>query len=224
MSTKAMTKHDIPEIAARSLDGQLDQSGAFLYSSHETIKPGEIYFLGLNPGGQGGVSLRERLATLLSREENAYLDEAWDNGGGSYKPGEAPLQKRVGWLLSQLGADTRDVLSTNLIFMQSRDASGVSIEHAKLCWPVHEALLSIVRPRLILTFGNSSFSPYGYLHALYGGSQRYAPSGHGDWSVKGFNAQMSWGEVFVAGLPHLSRYDPTDKHHVVDWIKNGGHE
>ena len=157
MSTQAIAKHDIPEIAARTLEGQLDQSGAFLYSSHDTIRPGEVYLLGLNPGGQGGPSLKERLDTLLSREENAYLDEAWDNGGGSYKPGEAPLQQRVNWLLSQLGSDTRDVLSTNLIFMQSRDASGVSIEHAKLCWPVHEALLSIVRPSIILTIGNSSF-------------------------------------------------------------------
>lgn len=224
MSTQAITKHDFPEIAARTLEGQLDQSGVFLYSSHETIKPGKIYLLGLNPGGQGGPSLQERLVTLLSNEKNAYLDEAWDNGGGSYKPGEAPLQKRVNWLLSQLGSDTRDVLSTNLIFMQSRDASGVSIAQAKLCWPVHEALLSIVRPHIILTFGNSSFSPYGYLHTLYGGSQRYSKSGHGDWSLKGFNAHMPWGEVFVAGLPHLSRYDPTNKQYVVDWINSGGHE
>ncbi|MFZ7311687.1 hypothetical protein [Comamonas jiangduensis] len=224
MPTKEITKHDIPEIAARALEGQLEQSGTFLYSSHDTIKPGEIYFLGLNPGGQGGPSLGERLSTLLSREENAYLDEAWDNGRGSYKPGEAPLQKRVNWLFNQLVANTRDVLATNLIFMQSRDASGVSNEQAKLCWPVHEALLSIVCPRLIITFGNSSFSPYGYLHALYGGGQRYARAGHGDWSLKGFNAQMAWGEVFVAGLPHLSRYDPTGKQHVVDWIKNGGQE
>ncbi|WP_290901718.1 hypothetical protein [Aquabacterium sp.] len=224
MSTKAITKLDIPKIAACALEGQLEQSGAFLYSSHDTIRPGEIYLLGLNPGGQGGPSLGERLGTLLSREENAYLDEAWDNGGGSYKPGEAPLQKRVDWLLSQLGVETRNVLSTNLIFMQSRDASGVSIEQAKLCWPVHEALMSIVRPRVILTFGNSSFSPYRYLHTLFGGSQRYAPSGHGDWSLKGFNARMPWGEVFVAGLPHLSRYEPIGKQHVVDWLKSGGHE
>lgn len=224
MSTQAVTKQDIPGIAARALEGHLDRSGEFLYSSHHTIRPGDIYFLGLNPGGQGGPSLGGRLPALLSREDNAYLDEAWENESGSYEPGKAPLQKRVVWLLEQLGADVREVLATNLIFMQSPGASGVSIEDAKLCWPVHEALLSIVRPRLILTFGNSSFSPYGYLHTLHGGSQRYAPSGHGDWSLKGFDAQMPWGEVFVAGLPHLSRYSPVGKHRVVDWIKNSGHE
>jgi hypothetical protein len=71
--------------------------------------------------------------------------------------------------------------------MQSRDASGVSMEHAELCWPVREAHLSIVRPHFILTFGNSGFSPYGYIHYLYGGNQRYAPYGHGSWSLNGYN-------------------------------------
>lgn len=218
-----MKKQNIPEIVSRTLDGKLDQIGSFIYSSHETIRPGDIYLLGLNPGGQGGLSLEKQLSTLLSRDKNAYLDEAWENGAGSYKCGEAPLQKRVDWLLSQLGASTRNVLATNLIFMQSRDANGVSFEQAKQCWPVHEALLNIVRPRTIIAFGNSNHSPYSYIHALYGGSQRYAPSGHGDWSLKGFDIQMPWGEVFVAGLPHLSRYNPMNKPCVVDWITSFGH-
>lgn len=106
--------------------------------------------------------------------------------------------------------------------MQSRDANGISISHAKKCWPVHEALLSIVRPRLILTFGNSGFSPYGYIHSLFGGNQRYAQSGHGNWSLKGFNTQIAGSEVFVAGIPHLSRYSPIGKQNVIDWIRNAG--
>ena len=228
MLGKVIQKHELLKFVASALDGQLDQTGALLYSSHATIRPGKIYFLGLNPGGQGGPSLRERLAILLSQEHNAYFDEVWENRGGSYDKGEAPLQRRVKWLLSELGANPRDVLSTNLIFMQSRNASGVSLEQAELCWPVHEVLLNIVRPRIILTFGNSSssqngFSAYSYLYTLYGKRyQHYASSGHSNWSIKGFNAHMPWGAVFVAGLPHLSRYDPTNKPGVVDWIKNGG--
>ena len=222
MPIRLVTKHDIPEIAASALEGQLGNSGTFLYSSHETIRPGEVYFLGLNPGGCGGPSLRARLDKILTQDENAYLDEAWENEAGSYEPGQAPLQKRVAWLLGNIGIDPREVLSSNLIFMQSRDANGVSIEHANKCWPVHEALLSIVRPRLILTFGNSSFSPYGYIHALDGGIQRCAPAEHGNWSLKGFNAYLPWGEVFVVGIPHLSRYSPVGKQHVIDWIRNEG--
>ena len=33
MSTQAITKHDIPGIAARTLKGQLNQNGAFHYKS-----------------------------------------------------------------------------------------------------------------------------------------------------------------------------------------------
>lgn len=156
------------------------------------------------------------------RQENAYLDERWENGRELPEPGKALLQRRVDWLLTQLGAQTRDVLATNLIFMQSRDASGVSQDLADVCWPVHETLPSIVRPSLIIAFGNSTFSPYGYLHGRLGGEQRYGRSGHGDWMLKGFDARMPWGSVFVAGLPHLSRYDPTGKQCVVDWIESGG--
>lgn len=227
MLGKEIKKHGLPGFVAGALAEQLDQAGTLLYSSHDTIGPGNIYLLGLNPGGHGGPSLRERLAILLTQEHNAYLDEAWENRRGSYDKGEAPLQRRVKWLLRELGANPRDVLSTNLIFMQSRDASGVSSEQAELCWPVHEVLLNIVRPRTILSFGNSnpsqnSFSTYSFLHTRYGGCQRCAPSGHGNWSIKGFKAYMPWGDVFVVGLPHLSRYDPTNRRDVIDWIKSGG--
>ena len=83
MPIESVAKHNIPTIAARALEDHLESSGTFLYSSHETIRPGEVYFLGLNPGGCGGPSLRERLDKILSQEENAYLDEAWENEAGS---------------------------------------------------------------------------------------------------------------------------------------------
>jgi hypothetical protein len=216
------SKARIPEIAANALQGLMDRAGAVLYSSHETIQPGSIYLMGLNPGGCGGPSLRERIAGLLANESNAYMDEAWENERSSYELGEAPLQRRVKWLLSNLGVNPRDVLSTNLIFVQSRDATGVSFDLAKQCWPVHEALLSIVKPRIILAFGNSGFSPYGFLHSLYGGEQRFGIAGHGSWSLKGFSAEILENRVFVAGLPHLSRYCPIDKQHVIRWIMNEG--
>ena len=222
MPLQAPSKNDLPDLASRALASYLDRSGAVLYSSHDTIKPGKIYLFGLNPGGQGGPTLQKNISLMLSRQENAYLDERWENGRELPEPGKAVLQRRVNWLLTQLGAQTRDVLATNLIFMQSRDASGVSSDLADVCWPVHEALLNIVRPSLIVAYGNSTFSPYGYLHGRFGGEQRYGTSGHGDWMLKGFDARMSWGSVFVAGLPHLSRYDPTRKQGVVDWIESGG--
>jgi uracil-DNA glycosylase len=103
--------------------------------------------------------------------------------------------------------------------MQSRDASGISYNMAERCWPVHEALLSIVQPKLILVFGNSGFSPYGFIHKKYGGEQTYIPAGHGDWSIKKFSTKIGGSQVTVVGLPHLSRYDPIGKMYIIDWIK-----
>lgn len=215
-------KRFVPDFIESSLGTYLENRGSFLYSSHRTISPGKIYLLGLNPGGCGGPSLKDNLAVLLTNEENSYLDHAWENNSGSYAVGEAPLQKRVTWLLSNLGANPREVLSTNLIFKQSRDMSGISKEDADICWPIHELLLQIVQPRLILSHGNAGLSPYQYMHSRYGGNQQYTRSGHGSWSLKGFKVEMQWGEVFVAGLPHLSRYCPIGKQQVIDWLRCAG--
>ncbi len=212
-------KLQLSEIAKNALEEMLDKSGSVLYSSHETIKPGSVYLMGLNPGGSDGLPLSKSIEELLTRNINAYLDEAWENGITSYEPGKAPLQQRIVWLLESLDYNPAEVIATNLIFMQSRDASGISYNMAERCWPVHEALLSIVQPKLILVFGNSGFSPYGFIHKKYGGEQTYIPAGHGDWSIKKFSTKIGGSQVTVVGLPHLSRYDPIGKMYIIDWIK-----
>lgn len=214
-----INKLQLSEIAKNALEEMLDRSGSVLYSSHETIKPGSVYLMGLNPGGSDGLPLSKSIEEILTRNTNAYLDEAWENGIASYEPGKAPLQQRIVWLLERLGYNPAEVIATNLIFMQSRDASGISYDIAERCWPVHEALLNIVQPKLILVFGNSGFSPYGFIHKKYGGEQTYIPAGHGDWSIKKFPTKIGKNQVTVVGLPHLSRYDPKGKMHIIDWIK-----
>lgn len=215
--TPAVTKAEIPSLALQVLDSVLDKTGTILYSSHETLRPGSIYLMGLNPGGDGGPSLRENIAKMLTRTENAYLDEAW----GDYdKKGEAPLQQRIQWVLNVLGADVRHVLATNLIFSQSRNSKGISQSDARQCWPVHEAMLEIVRPTLIVTFGNSGFSPYGFIHTLLGGEQEYQRAEHGDWNLKRFQTIIGGRKMTVIGLPHLSRYEPTGKLSVEAWLRD----
>lgn len=214
------TKAELPDFAKSVLGDLLDLPGGLLYSGHQTLKPGLVYTLGLNPGGNGAPRLRENIAHMLRREENAYLDEAWENDAGSWKPGQAPLQRRVAWLLNELGQHPREVCASNLIFVQSRDATGVDMEQAKHCWPVHDAIIDIVKPRLLLTFGNSGLSPYTYIYGMLGGEQISAPSGHGTWSLKGFHATLAGQPVFVAGLPHLSRYSPINRPEVVSWLRS----
>ena len=213
-----MTKDEIPSIAKESLSDLLGEPGGILYSSHETLKPGSVYLLGFNPGGSNGAPLGESVQSMLSYSDNAYIDESWSNGNGAWEPGEAPLQKRTRWLLNELGLETSAVCASNLIFFQSRSANDISFSLAKRCWPVHEAILKVVQPKLIIAFGNSVDSPYGYLHAMFGGKEEKMPSGHGNWQVKGFRCRINDKPVYVAGLPHLSRYSPVGKPRVVQWL------
>lgn len=215
-----MNKESITSVIKKELSEHLETPGGILYSSHETLRPGSIYLLGFNPGGSGGMPLGESLKNMLSYNENAYLDECWRNGNGSWGPGEAPLQQRINWLLQELGAETREVCASNLIFFQSRTANDINFKLADSCWPVHEAILDIVQPKLILTFGNSGVSPYGYLYAKFGDKQEEFPSGHGNWKVKGFSCHINGRPTYVAGLPHLSRYSPVGKQDVIDWLKS----
>ena len=209
-----VSKQDIPRIAKNALAKHLDRSASLLYSTHETICPGEVYFMGLNPGGDSGSGprLEESIDASLTRTVNAYLvpwgNEVNDNSG----KGEYPLQRRVQWLFQQLGLNLENTLCTNLVFIQSKgekEIMGQGLEDD--CWPVHEALLSIVKPRLILVYGNSGFSPFVYLHSRFGGEIRYQLADHGDWNLKAFKTTIDGRETAVVGLPHLSRYNPMDQ-------------
>ena len=213
-----MNKEEIPKIAKDALSEDLNKFGSILYSSHETLKSGDVYLLGFNPGGAGGNSVEQSINSMLTNTDNSYLDECWENRNGVWANGEAPLQKRIQWILESLDLNTRDVCASNLIFLKSRGASDISFSLAKKCWPVHEAILNIIKPKLIIAFGNSEVSPYGFLHTMLGGDEEYFPSGHGNWSIKGFRCEINGRFIYVAGFPHLSRYSPIGKKEVIEWL------
>jgi hypothetical protein len=216
-----MTKEEIPEIAKRNLADLLNKSGSILYSSHETLKPGNVYLLGFNPGGAGGNQLSNNIENLLNNESNAYLDESWKNLNGTWEIGEAPLQKRICWLLDTIGFDPREVCASNLIFFQSREAKDINFNLAQRCWPIHEAIIKIVKPKLIISFGNSEISPYRFLHRMLGGTEvKPQPARQGNWKVKGFNTSINCQAIYVAGLPHLSRYSPIGKTNIVNLLRS----
>lgn len=214
-----MRKDEIPKLAEQRLGDLLDEPGSIIYSSHETLMPGTVYLMGFNPGGVGGFPLRKSIESMLSNHENAYIDELWDNKRGPLNRGEAFLQKQIRWLLHALGLNTREVCASNLIFFQSKEAKDIDYKLADRCWPIHEAILNIVKPKLILVFGNSIVSPYAFIHDMYGGQEDRLPSGHGNWSAKGFSTNISGRAVYVAGIPHLSRYKIMGKTDVVDWLR-----
>lgn len=214
-----VNKSDLPAIARAALVDLLDREGFVLYSSHETIQAGDAYFLGYNPGGTGGRSLKDSLPEMLTNTENAYLDGSWDPRGKLLAPGRAPMQLRTVHVLESLGLVPRDVCASNLIFVRSTNSSGVELAMGDTCWPVHEAMLDIVQPRLIVSCGNSATSAFGYLLNRFGGLAISAPSGHRGYSLKHFDAQINGRRLRVLGLPHLSWYKPQGRPEFAEWAK-----
>lgn len=144
---------------------------------------------------------------LPQKQSNDFLDEVWQ---GSTTPGTRPLQRRVQWLCEELATPIRDVCASNLIFMRSRFERDARFpEAAHLCWPIHETVLSIVRPRLILTHGGNVFR---YVMERLGSTAQNPvesiPSGHGQWVCRQVEVELDGRRVRIFGFPHLSRYDP----------------
>ncbi|MCK5284059.1 MAG: hypothetical protein KAJ86_00585 [Alphaproteobacteria bacterium] len=209
---------DIIKFAIENLGSDiLDSSGSVMYSSVKTLQPSSIYLLGHNPGGSPDDikdTVRASLNNLPSYNDNSYIDEIWTTG----KKGDAPLQRRVVWLLKQLISDPSHVPSTNLIFARSVDVERSSYkDYSDRCWAVHEKILEIVKPKLLLVFGNSHPSPYTYLRDKFPVMlEESYRSGHGNWLCRSFKVDSKF---TVVGLPHLSRYDIIGKTDVIDWIK-----
>ena len=82
----SITIEDYVAGAKADLGDFVRESGVVLYSSPKTLKPGEVYLLGLNPGPASDCDDRDieaHLNKLPSTDINSYLDAEWDRG----KPG-----------------------------------------------------------------------------------------------------------------------------------------
>ena len=115
--------------------------------------------------------------------DNDYLDECW---GSCEDKGASLLQKRIAWLVGKLryeGEKLREVCASNLIFKRSagsRDAGYPQL--ADVCWPVHRAVLEIVRLSVVLAFGSHVID---YLTRRFGGERpEQFPSGHSNWQCR----------------------------------------
>jgi len=219
-------KEDLIKIGKEYLPLILDKKGELIYSSHETLKKGDIYLLGLNPGGEGYETIEKHLSKLLEKETNSYLDERWKNEIASWPKGQAPLQIRVDYLLRNLGYKTRDVCESNLIFVTSKSIEDLEYgdfsnfkQLANYCWQYHEILMKIIQPKVILCFGNGEKSSYSFLYSHYIGVEATFPSGHGNWNCKAFTTVVQGRKTSVVSVPHLSRYNVVCKGDVINWIK-----
>jgi uracil-DNA glycosylase len=170
----------------------------------------------LNPGGpeEGTKTIRQSLDELSTSTVNAYLDESWCSDPDC--KGCRPLQKSFKFLFDELGADPRAVCASNLIFKRSADERSAGYpELAKVCWPVHEAILRIVQPHTIITFGDKTFRFVA--EQLGGGPVQYFDSGHGNWACQSLTAK---GVPLLVGMPHLSKYALFMHREVVEKIRS----
>jgi len=141
----------------------IDLNGAILYSSVKTLTSGKYYILGLNPGGSpdSGESIEINLNSLPKYEGNSFLDESWLSEN---RIGEHPIQKGLSSLCKYINYDLRNICASNLIFYRCRDEKGVDFwKDAEICWPVHEKILKIVNPKVIITIGNGQRSAFRFL-------------------------------------------------------------
>ncbi len=181
-----------------------ERDGEVIYSSKDTFKKGKYYFLGLNPGGEGFVTIKEHLNQFLSRTDNSFFDDSWNN----CEKGKAPLQLRVQYLFEKiLNYDLRDVFATNLIFETTKSADTLNFGLAGLCWSVHESALSVVQPEVIITCGNDQDkSAFSFIADLYSGKieQLYLS---GTFTIKYTKIIIQNRPTLIIGLPHLSRFE-----------------
>ena len=199
----------------------LNESGSVVFSSVETIKKGDIYTIGLNPGGEVDITINETLKDLPTKKRNAYLDERWGNRKNSnYEPGKHPLQHNFAGLLRALGYDPRDVFSSNLIFTRSRRQYGAYYpERADVCWKAHQEFIKIIDPKYFIVFGNSRISPFHYIKNKYSLKiSDSTESGHGKWKCFACTGEIEGKERILIGVPHLSRYYIANHEQVIDWI------
>jgi len=224
-----MDTQELIELIQRALPPEiLNKSGTIVYSSVSSICKGDLYIMGLNPGGASGPQIIQTLENLQEKHLNSYEDdERW----GRYEQGQHPLQKNYRSLKTYLN-DDKEIFSTNLIFTRSRDATKANYpEAAKDCWPVHEILIDIIDPKCLIVFGNGPISPYSFIrdHLPSTITLDIAPpkkAGHKNWVVRSSEAYIKGKKRLVIGVPHLSLYRITNRNNsnndcfeIINWIK-----
>lgn len=196
----------------------LESPGAVLYSSAATLEKGQIYLLGLNPGGDGGSTLQDSINASRANH-NAYLDEQWSPGGHLQPKGQATLQRRVQKLCTSMGFETRDVPASNLVFTRStRLHTHLDYDAAlRLCMPVHEVFLRAIQPRFVMTFGSLG----NFSSAFQLGNLESKRAEHGNWNANRGDLYFDGEKIAFGNVPHMSLWASDKRSDVVSWATAG---
>ena len=190
----------------------LKASGRFLYSDISTLKYGKYYLLGHNPGGNPKdypICLKDEIRQWFAKNDNAY-DEKWERN----PKGQAPLQIHVKTLLNAIGANLHDVCASNLYFARSRKAQSLEVYND---FSVHQAVLEIVKPDIIIAFHNAGGrSTYNLLLQEYMTKLKQIRQpifidrdGSFDQHLTIAEGQYRGKPLKLIGLPHLTYFNPS---------------
>jgi hypothetical protein len=204
--------------------GLSDRSGSILYSGNETIKKGDYYFLGTNPGSHKD-ELEEQfgstdtvLTQLMKENEsfNEYFEGEWINKFTKKpdSPGQNQHQINIKNFFQDLSLDLKLILSTNLCFVRSimehLYEGNLSID-SKKCWNIHEYLLSIVKPRFIICNGSKSREfirkKMDIIHAeppKFHGKNISSTFHKGSLKLQGYDLTLE--DIGLFSVPHLSYF------------------
>ena len=221
----------------------LNRSGSVLYSGDETIKDGDWYFLGSNPGGHDDEKGVDTVKNQLLKFEkpktfNEYFEGVWTN---------PHHQDNIKLFFDDLNLNLKEILSTNLCFVRSSEESTYTSVYEKKtpkeqrrednekCWKVHEYLLSEVKPKFIICNGTTSrnfivkigktgrygkkfknkmeFTHYEEEIITIGGLK--CTFHRGDFHL--FRREICLKDIGLFSVPHLGRYTYYPK--STNWIK-----
>lgn len=224
--------------------------GYTLHSHFDTIREGNLYIIGLNPG-KDPENPNKKLMTIGEslrqiNRINGYVgcEDKWDTLKKKYEKGQHPIQRNIKQIakvfseselysnlkLVEDGEDKsyKNVCLTNLIFESSDNEHSVKYSERDTYWKIHKQILKIIKPKIIIAFGNSETSPYQHLkniaQELQEEKQEDIPeSGHGKlYKCKSFTGKIEGRDTTVIGLPHLSIYslwtENDKKKCVLNWM------
>ena len=225
--------------------GFAEEPGAILYSGNETLVEGDFYFLGDNPGGNTNLSVANDtvMNQLLRKDEtfNEYFQGIWKKRNQPPSPpGGATLQLRIKILFSRLGINLKKTCSSNLIFVRSPVLSELHLNEKmaqERCWEVHKIMLSIVKPKVVIVFGDSARDFIVSKMKIIEESEPYLLSSRNkDYTFRSVRGTVqledsdSQHEICLISTPHLSRFkidakgsetnSAYDARTAIDWMNS----
>lgn len=213
----------------------LNKSGGVLYSSYRTVREGDFFIMGLNPGGSpedmSDCTIKQDIERICSRERenrwwNEYLDERWDNK----EPGTDKLQLHIRHFIRGLLGDEdmlRKICASNLCFIRTRNEDDLNFKYSSLfkcfdfCWPVNEWLLAKVKPKILIVFSKPACD-YIKLKFKVSGSEKVFDAKWDKWKIRIAKAPLNGitgKETFLLNIPHLSRYTFEGREDLIRKIK-----